>query len=85
MHGTKQEYTRRVQVYDHEVNEKCYQVILEYFPGPETVIKWVNLLVKYQQELLVFTDCKGRLIGDSGVNLTVVDEDKDENETQLKI
>ena len=54
-------------------------------PMPEPVIDRVNILVKYQQELLVFTDHKGRLIVDSYVELTGVDVDGDENEAPLKL
>ena len=49
---------------------------------PATVIDRVNLLVKYQQELLVFTDSKGIIIGDGDVGLTGVDGYGDENEFQ---
>ena len=52
---------------------------------PDTVIDQVNILGKYQQELLLFTDIKGRLIRDGGVNLTGVDGGGDENEAPLKI
>ena len=50
---------------------------------PDTIIYRVNILVKDQQELLVFTDHKGRLIGDRDMNLTVVDVEGDKNETSL--
>ena len=50
-------------------------------PMPDTVIGRVNILGKYQQELLVFTDSKGKLIGDGDVELTGVNEDGDENES----
>ena len=36
----------------------------------DTVIDRVNILGKYQQEILVSTDCKVRLIGDGDVDLT---------------
>ena len=52
---------------------------------PDTVIDWVNLLEKYQQELLVFTDCRVQLIVDGDVDLTVVDGGGDENESSLKL
>ena len=52
---------------------------------PDTGIDRVNILVKYQQELLVFTSHKGRLIGDGDVDLTGVDGDGDENEAPLKV
>ena len=50
-----------------------------------TVIYWVDLLGKYQQELLVFTDCKSRLIGDDGIYITVANCGGVEKETPLKI
>ena len=46
---------------------------------PDTIIYRVNILVKYQQELLVFTDIKGWIIGDSDVDLTGVYGDGDEH------
>ena len=52
---------------------------------PDIVIYRVDLLGKYQQELLVFTDHKWRLIGGGDVDLTVVDEGGDENKVPLKI
>ena len=54
---------------------------------PNTVIYPVNLLGKYLQELLVFTNCKGQTIRDGDVDLTGVDgaEDGDENDSPLKI
>ena len=55
----------------------------DIIPMPDTVIGRVNILGKYQLEILVFTDRKGRLIGDGDVNLTGVD--RDENEAQLQI
>ena len=36
----------------------------------------VNLLRKYQPELLVFTDSKGQLIGDGDAEITGVDGGK---------
>ena len=53
-------------------------------PIPDTVIDWVNLLGKYQQYLLVFTYCKGRIIGDGDVKLTGVNRYGYENEAPLK-
>ena len=41
----------------------------DIIPMPDTVIYWVNLLGKYQQELFVFADCKGRIVGDGDVEL----------------
>ena len=52
---------------------------------PDTGIDWVDQLGKYQQELLVFTDCKGRIIGDGYVDLTVLNRGGDEHEAPLKI
>ena len=52
---------------------------------PDTVINQVNLSGKYQQELLIFTDCKGQLIGDGDVKITGLYGDGDENEAPLKI
>ena len=43
---------------------------------PATVIERVNILGKDQQELLVFTDCKGRIIGDGDVDIKGVDGDE---------
>ena len=45
---------------------------------PYTVIDLVNISEKYQQEILVFTDRKGRLVGDGDVDLTGEDGDGDE-------
>ena len=44
-------------------------------PITDTVTEWVNILGKYQPELLLFTDIKGQIIIDGDVNLTVVDGD----------
>ena len=55
----------------------------DIIPMPDTVIDWVNILGKYQQELLVFTDCKGQIIGDGDVDIKRVDGDK--NLVPLKI
>ena len=52
---------------------------------PDTVIDWVNLPGKYQQELLVYADLMGQSIGDCDVKITGVDGDGDENEAPLKI
>ena len=38
-------------------------------PMPGIVIYWVNLLGKHQQELFVFADRKGRIVGDGDVEL----------------
>ena len=53
----------------------------------DIVIDRVNLLVKYQQDILVFTCFNGRIIGDGDVEITGVDRDwdGDENEAPLKI
>ena len=51
----------------------------------DTIIYWVNLLVTYQKELLVFTDHKGELIGDGNVDLTCLDGGRYESEAKLKI
>ena len=53
----------------------------------DTVIDIVNLLGKYQQELLMFTDFSGRLIGYGDVNMKGLDGDGDgnENEAPLKL
>ena len=47
-----------------------------------TVIDRVNQLGKYQQDILIFTHRKGRLIGDGDVRIKGVDGD--ENEAPLK-
>ena len=39
---------------------------------PDTVIDRANILGKYQQEILVFTDRKFCLVGDGGIELTGV-------------
>ena len=52
---------------------------------PDTFIDLVNLLGKHQQDLLIFTHRRGRLIGDGNVGLKGVDGDGDENEAPLKI
>ena len=49
----------------------------------DTVIDRVNQLGKYQQDILIFTHRKGRLIGDGDVRIKGVDGD--ENEAPLKI
>ena len=51
----------------------------------DAVIDWFNKFVKYQQDLLVFTDHKGRLIVDGDAELTWVDGNKDENEAPIKV
>ena len=85
MHGTKLKYTRRVQVYDTEVNEKYYKTIFWYDPDAWYSYRPGKPIGKYQQELFVFTDYKGRLIGDGDVYFTGVDGDRYENEAPLKI
>ena len=50
---------------------------------PNKFIDLVNILVKYQQQLLVSTTNKGQLIGDGDGNLTGVDGDGDENEAPI--
>ena len=52
---------------------------------PDTVIDRVDILVKHQQELLVFTDHRGLIIGDGDVDLTGLDRSGGENEAPLKI
>ena len=52
---------------------------------PDTVIYWVNLIGKYQQELLVFTYCKDLIIVYDYVKFTGVDWGGDENEAPSKI
>ena len=54
-------------------------------PIPGTVIYRVGLLEKCQPELGVFTDFRGRLIGDGDFELTGVDVVGDENDIPLKI
>ena len=52
---------------------------------PDKVIDRVNILGKYQQELLVFSYCKVRLIAYGDVEITVVDGGGYENYSPLKI
>ena len=52
---------------------------------PDTVIDQVNLLVKYQQEILVFTDSKVLIIGDGDVEITGLNRNGDGNKAPLKI
>ena len=52
---------------------------------PDKVIDRVNLLGKYQQQLLVSTDNKVQLIGYGNVKITGVDGDGDENEAPINI
>ena len=85
MRGTNRKYTRRVQFYEPEVNEKDYKAILGYIPMSDIVLDRANLLRKYQQEILVFTDCKGVIIGYGDVELTEVNIYGDKNEAPLKI
>ena len=47
---------------------------------PDKVIYRVIILVKYQPELLVFTDRKGWILGDGDVKITGVDGDGDGDE-----
>ena len=63
------------------ITRKSWYII----PMPDKVIYRLNILVKYKQEILVFTYNKGRLIGDGDFDITVVDGGGDENEVQLKI
>ena len=72
MNRTKRKYTRRVQVYETEVNENITRQYWYIISMIYTVIHQVNIPEKYQQEILVFTDHKGRLIGDGDVDLTGV-------------
>ena len=58
---------------------------LYIIPMRDKSIDWVNILGKYQQEILVFTDCKGQPILDDDVKLTGVDGEGGENEALLKI
>ena len=53
-------------------------------PMPDTFNGWVNILEKYQKELLVFTYRRGQLIVEGGVKLIGVDGDGDEKESPLK-
>ena len=57
----------------------------DIIPMPDKFINWVNLLGKYQQELLIFTDHKGKIIGNGDVEITGVDGDRDVNEAPLKL
>ena len=79
MYDTKRKCTRRVQVYDTEVNEKYHKDILGYDPMPDKVIYRVNILGRYKQELLLFNYRKGQLIGYCDVDITGVDGDRDAN------
>ena len=84
MHVTKSKYTRRVQVYEPEVNGKYYKVILgyghdawhSYWPG-----KYIR---KTSKRGICIYSRKGQLIGDVNIDLTGVDMDGDKNEAQLK-
>ena len=73
MNRTKRKYTRRVQVYETEVNENITRQYWYIISMIYTVIHQVNIPEKYQQEILVFTYHKGRLIGDGDVDLTGVE------------
>ena len=57
----------------------------DIIPIPDTFIDRVNILGQDQQDLLVFIDRKGLIIGDGDVELTGVDGYGDENEDPLKI
>ena len=85
MHGTKRKFTRRFQVYDPEVNEKYYKVVLGYYPDAWCSYWSVQYIRKNQQELLVFIDRKGQLIGYGDVDLTGLDGGGDKNEAPIKI
>ena len=52
---------------------------------PDTVIYRFNMLGKYQQEILVFTDYRFQIIGDGDVYIKGVDGNGDENQAPLKI
>ena len=49
----------------------------DIIPMPDTVIYHINILGKYQQELLIFTSHKGQLVEYGDAKLTVVDGDGD--------
>ena len=83
MHRTKQKYTRQVEVYDTNVIKNITRLSWYMIPMPDTVSDQLNMLGKYEQELLVFNCHRGRLIGDVDVYLTGVDGDA--NEYPLKI
>ena len=51
---------------------------------PDTFIDRVNILGKYQQYILIFTNHNGRLIGDGDVELIGVDGYGNETESPLK-
>ena len=51
----------------------------DMIPMHYIVIDRVNILKKYQPELLVFTDRKVQLIGDGNVKITEVGGDGDKN------
>ena len=51
------------------INSKYWDMI----PMPDTVIDWVNLLGKYQPEILVSSYLRVRLVFNCGVYLTLVD------------
>ena len=52
---------------------------------PYTVVDRLNILGKYQQELFLFTDCKGQIIVDCDVNIIRVNGGGDENDAILTI
>ena len=64
-----------------KVTRKSWDMILM----PDTVISQVNILGKDQPYMLIFTDCKGLLIGDSDVEITGLGGDWDKNEAPIKI
>ena len=55
------------------ITRKSWDMILM----TDTVIDQVNLLGKYQQELLVYTDCKIRIVGYGDVDIIGVDGYRD--------
>ena len=56
----------------------------DMIPMPDTVIDRVDILVKHQQEMLLFTDSRGQIFGYGDVDITGVDVYGDENEVPLK-
>ena len=57
------------------ITKRYWDIILV----PDTVIDRVNKLGKYQQDILICTDCKGQLIGDGDIGITGVDGSRDQN------
>ena len=84
MHGTNRKYKRRVRFYEPEVNEKDYKAVLVYYSNARYSYWSGQYIGKYQQKLLVVTDCKVQIIGYGYVNLTGVDGNGDENKAPLK-